>query len=116
MLEKNKVVGFSQVDVDMVHRESLKYKAADLAEEFVDVKHGRGLAGDVVDGLQLRGLALFERIEACVLDGNRGLRGEEHEQVNRFGVEEVSLFALAIENADHFVADDERYGQFGARG
>ena len=55
-----------QQDHDVVYREGFQHQVADFAEQFVQVQHSGGLAGDSVDGFELPRATLFQRIEPGV--------------------------------------------------
>src|SRR5579871_6207639 len=47
-----------------------------------------------------------------ILQRNRGLRGEQSQQLDRFLIEVIDMVALTIEHSDHFVANHQRNSEF----
>ncbi len=85
---------------------------AGLRQQFFHVQHDRGFPRHRVDRLQLRRPPPFQRIQPGILQGHRGLRGKQGQQIDGFGIKVIRVFALTIEHADHFVPHHERNRQF----
>ena len=69
------------------------------------------VCGDVVDGFQLRRLALLQRVEPRILKAIEACVENSISRSMVSGSKKLSLLALAVEDADNFITDDQRNGQ-----
>src|SRR5689334_20604078 len=102
-------------DRNVVGTESTKNEFAGAHQKLRHLKNIGSVAGDRVNGFQLRGATALQCVELRVLDSDGSLGREHKEQVLCFAVEEIEQIGLHVEDADNFVAHDQRHSVFRAR-
>ena len=112
---QHQIVIFAQKQRDVRYPECALNQLTNASQQLFEVKNGRGLLGDGIDGLQLPRALLLQRVQARILQGDRRLGGEKREQIDGLRVEMVQMVALAIEHAHYFVAHHQRDGDLGPR-
>ena len=80
---------------------------ARLQQQVLYVQDDSGFAGDGVDGLQLRSAPAFQRVQVSILQSHRGLGRKQSQQINRFVIEVIRIFALTIQHTHYFIADHQ---------